>query len=61
MSDEVSKAAAAARNHGEFVSTLVGLTGDWARQGLLTPEDRVRILRAAVSKHDPWGTLSRKD
>ena len=50
MSDEIAKAAAAARNHGGFVSRLTKLTRDWVRQGLLTPADRVQILRRRTER-----------
>lgn len=48
MSDEIAKAAAGARNHGGFVSSLTDLTREWVRQGLLTAVERAQILRVAA-------------
>jgi len=48
MSDEIAKLAAAARNHGAFVSSVTALTNVWVRSGLITHRERARIISAAA-------------
>ncbi len=48
MADEIAKAAAAAKNHGVFVTRVTKLTKAWVRAGLLSRAERVRVLRCAA-------------
>jgi len=48
MADEIAKAAAAASNHGNFVSRVAHLTNRWVRQGLLSGAEKGRIARCAA-------------
>jgi hypothetical protein len=47
MADEIAKAAAGARNHGQFVSAAAHLTKDWMKAGRITGADKGRIQRCA--------------
>lgn len=48
MSDEIRKAARAARNHGDFVSDVARMTASWQRMGLLTGAQKGSIGRCAA-------------
>ena len=48
FNDQISECADGARNHGQFVSCLNGLTNDWRRAGLIDNRDRSAITRAAA-------------
>ena len=48
MSDEIASLAAAARNHGDFISGLAALTRDWVRQWLITSIQRAEVINAAA-------------
>jgi hypothetical protein len=48
MSDLISAAAEAARNHGGFVSAVAHLGNDWRRDGIVTNAERAAIQRAAA-------------
>jgi hypothetical protein len=48
LSDYVAAAAAAARNHGSFVSDVSHLGNDWRAAGIITDEQRALIQRIAA-------------
>lgn len=48
MADEIAKAAAAARNHGDFVSSVAHLTNEWKKAGLITGNEKGRIQSCAA-------------
>lgn len=47
IADEIAKAAAGARNHGQFVSAVAHLTEAWLAAGRITDADKGRIQRCA--------------
>jgi hypothetical protein len=48
MSDQISAAADAARNHGGFVSAVAHLGNDWRSDGVLSNAERAALQRAAA-------------
>jgi hypothetical protein len=53
MLDFIDRAAAVARNHGDFVSDVAHLTNGWAKSGLLNDGDKGAIQRAAARARIP--------
>jgi hypothetical protein len=50
MSDEIAKAAAAASNHGGFVSAVAELTNNWKKAGLISGADKGNIQNCAARR-----------
>ena len=50
MSDEIAKAAAAASNHGDFVSAVAELTNNWKKAGLISGADKGSIQNCAARR-----------
>ena len=48
MSDLIAQLAAAARNHGAFVSAVAHLTNQWVQDGLITGQQKGAIQSAAA-------------
>ncbi len=53
MADEIAQAAAAAANHGGFVSRVARLTQDWVRRGFVTGAEKGRIQACAAQSAGP--------
>ncbi len=53
MADRITECAAAAGNHGDFVSCVAQLTHDLTDQGVLTPRDKGPIQRCAAQASLP--------
>jgi hypothetical protein len=53
MLDLIDRAAATARNHGDFVSDVAHLSNGWANGGLVDPGDKGAIQRVAARARIP--------
>lgn len=53
MMDEIARCASLSKTSGEFVTCLHHLTGAWKKQGLMTGEERNRLMSAASRTSNP--------
>jgi hypothetical protein len=53
MSDLIADAAAAAHNHGQFVSAVSHLANEWKKDGLISGSQKGAITSAAAQSNIP--------